>query len=73
MSDWRNYGEELWPKYEFPSAVPDFQNSVGAANAKLVEIGILVLKKQAERAKSATIVFREEKFFPPLSGYLAQP
>jgi len=73
MNDCRNYGEELWPKYGFPSTVPDFQNSVGAANAKLVELGILVLKKQAERAELATIVCREEKFFPPLSGYLAQP
>ena len=58
MSDWRSYGEDLSPEFKFPSGVPDFQNSVGAANAKIGRIKrrYLYKRKQAERAESAAVV-----------------
>ena len=45
MSDWRSYGEGMSPEYKFPSGVPDFQNSVGAANAKIGRIRRTCIKK----------------------------
>ena len=63
MNDWRSYGEGLAPEYKFPSGVPDFQNSVGAANAKIGRIRRTCLKKkQAERVESAAIVCRKKIF-----------
>ena len=51
MSDWKSYGEGLSPEYKFPSGVPDFQNSVGAANAKIGRIKrtCITEKKQSEQ------------------------
>ena len=45
MSDYGKYGEGLSPEYKFSSAVPDFQNSVGAANAKTSRIERTCVKK----------------------------
>ena len=45
MSDWKSYGEGMSPEYKFPSGVPDFQNSVVAANAKIGRIKRTCIKK----------------------------
>ena len=50
MSDWRNYGEGLSPEYRFPSGVPDFQNSVGAAKAKIGRIKRTCMKENKKES-----------------------
>ena len=70
MSDWRSYGEGLSQEYKFPSGVPDFQNSVGAANAKIDRIKRTCIKDQSEQklySKSKTSVGSKLLLTTPLS------
>ena len=63
MSDWRSYGEGLWPEYKFPSGVPDFQNSVGAANAKIGQIKRTCMKENKHSAQNQPQLFAGKNIF----------
>ena len=60
MSDWRSYGEGLSPEYKFPSGVPDFQNSVGAANAKIGRIKRTCIKENKQSKQNRPQLFAEK-------------
>ena len=55
ISDWRSYGEGLSPEYEFPSGVPDFQNSVGAATAKIGRIKLTCIKENTQSMQNSLL------------------
>ena len=61
MSDWRSYGEGMSPEYKFPSGVPDFQNSVGAANAKIGRIKRTCIKENKQSKQNRPQLFAEKK------------
>ena len=57
MSDWLSYREGLSPEYKFLSGVPDFQNSVGAANAKIGRIKRTCIKGNKQCAQNRPQLF----------------
>ena len=47
----------LSPEYKFPSGMPDFQNSVGAANAKIGRIKRTCIKGNKQSAQNRPQLF----------------